>query len=52
MFDIDLDKPDTGTYRSQLLRTEHCPVAAAPLKIIAAIEGPAMSRFQPEDRYA
>ncbi|MDQ3960349.1 MAG: hypothetical protein M3255_08775, partial [Pseudomonadota bacterium] len=26
VFAIDMDKPDTGTYRCQLLRMEQCPL--------------------------
>jgi hypothetical protein len=40
VFDIDIDKPDTGTYRCQLLRMEQCPQCGGSLTIIAAILDP------------
>jgi hypothetical protein len=40
VFAIDRDKPDTGTYRCQLLRMEHCPQWGGPLTIIAALVAP------------
>jgi hypothetical protein len=35
-----MDKPDTGTYRCQLLRMEQCPQCGDTSKIIAALEHP------------
>jgi Putative transposase len=40
VFAIDIDKPDTGTYRCQLLRMEQCPQCGGSLTIIAAILDP------------